>query len=202
MRSSKEFIEALRDAEKNNQHKKVLSILSEEIGELLVTDKPALIRVLKESGKIVPENIDDRKLAEIISSGIVSGNKKFIKDLIEAITNEKAEYSNFIGLIIQGVSALVKGIGNAISATEKAKGERDVAKEKVRTQKELANAVKTDLVSGIMKSKSKTEQAKFLIQAEREKVLGEESSKMLIATSVIGFLIFGTLFYVIYKKSQ
>lgn len=202
MRSGKEFLNAIRDAEKNNQYEKVLHILTDEIGQLLANNKLALIRILKESGKVVDENIEDVELAKIISAGLINNNKKFIQDLIELIANEKADYSNFIGWIVQGVGALVKGIGDAITANERKKAERDAAREKVSTQQELGRAVQVELISGIMTSKSKAEQAKYLVQGEREKVLGEERQKMLIAVSAVGFLIFGVILYVILKKSE
>jgi len=207
--SQKEFYQKISSAIKNNEHDKILSILENEIGGLMVYDRDELINSVKkslpENSNIDFNNISDKKLALVISNEILLHNEKMIGNLVIAIVKSKEEYDNIIGLIgaaVQVFGGLVKGIADAVSAKTRYKAERDVAREGVKTQKEYFKAARLDLASGILGAKKKVEETQTLVEAKKTQVLSEVRNKRRVAVIVGGFLIIGVLIFVIAKKSS
>lgn len=196
------FLEDIQGAIRNEEHDKVLDILTNEVGVLMFKNKQALIRTVQNSGKRVPDNIGDKELANIVSSGIINRNERFITNLIETIYAEKATYSNFIGTIIKFVGSIVKGIGDSISAGIQAKSEKVVAEEGVKAEEQKLRAAKAELASNIIDVKKRAEQVKYDIEAKRTRELGEKKKMVLMAGVVAGFLVIGSIVFVVYKKSS
>lgn len=195
-----DFLVAIESAIQSGEHENVLSVLKNEVGLLMSKNKLALIRAVQNSGKNISDEIGDEELANIISSGIINRSNVFIKNLIETIFAEKATYSNFIGTIIKFVGSIVKGIGDSIAAGVKAKSEKTVAEQNVKTEERKLRAAKTELATGIIDVKKKAEQAKIDLEAKRIKEVGEKKNMVLLVSVVAGFLVIGSLVYVGYQK--
>lgn len=203
--TQKEFYDSITTAIKNNDSQKVISILVYEIGELLANDREELILALKRSfgDKIKHyDSLSDKQIALLVSDGILKEDEKLLNELIITIAKTKQEYSNIIGLIMQGVGALVKGIANAVTAGEKAKAERDIAREGVKTKTELYKAARIDLATGILTSKKKVEETKNLVEARKIEELAKVKNKRRIVFVAASFTIIGVLFFLIVKKSE
>ena len=201
-KAQKDFLVSIENAIQSGELEKVLNVLKSEIGFLMSKNKLALIRTVQNSGKDISDEIGDEELANIISSGIINRNNVFMTNLIETIFAEKATYSNFIGTIIKFVGSIVKGIGDSISAGIQAKSEKTVAEQNVKTEERKLRTAKTELASGIIDVKKRAEQAKVELEAKRTREIGAKKNLVLLAGVVAGFVVVGSLVYVVYQKNK
>lgn len=200
-RTQQQFYTEINDAIKNQDSKGVLTILTEEIGDLLANNRNELIAILRKRGFNVSESTTDEYIANLVADLLIKKNKEFTEDLVNTIAKTKSEYSNIIGLIARGIGAVVEGIANAFTADTRKRAERDVAEEKVRTSKEFYRGARVNLATNILGAKKKVEETKLLVEARKVTELGKARDRRRIAFIASGVFVFGVLFYLITKRN-
>jgi hypothetical protein len=193
------FIDKLTDAIKNERHQEVFDTISFEVGSMLKNNKPALMRAFELSDIKVRENLENSEILSLVYDKIQS-SPVFTQRLIEFIVGEKQEYSEFIGLIIKGIGMLVGGIGKAIAAGIRAKSELEVAKEKVKTEKEVLNKSRYEFLNETIAGKDKSEQAQAESKRQLVLVSGSGQQKVTIAITVSLVMFTGIMLYLTYKS--
>jgi hypothetical protein len=193
------FIDKLTDAIKNERHQEVFDTISFEISCLLKNNKPALVRAFELSDIKVNENLEDSQMLDLVYDKIQS-SPVFTQRLIEFIIGEKQEHSDFIGYIVEAVGIIISGIGKAVSAGIRGKSELVVAREKVKTEKEVLNKSRYDFLNATMAGKDKSQQAQA--ETQKELVLASESGKRNVAIAITASLILftGVMLYLTYKS--
>jgi len=193
------FIDKLTDAIKNERHQEVFDTISFEVGSMLKNNKPALMRAFELSDIKVSENLENSEILSLVYDKILS-SPVFTQRLIEFIVGEKQEYSEFIGYIVKAVGIVVEGITNAISAGIRGKSALVVAREKVKTEKEVLNKSRYDFLNETIAGKDKSQQAQA--ETKKELVLASESGKRNVAIAITVSLIMFTsvMLYLTYKS--
>lgn len=113
-----------------------------EIGIVMVRDKKALIKTIKDAGGDVKSNVTDTDLAKMVSYGLINQQKKFIENLVTLLYKSKETYSNDEGTLLQkGVDAGLGEVGSLVSQalysgkTKEAKGQLTEVQKKEQTWK-------------------------------------------------------------------
>lgn len=192
-----DLLKNLESAKKAGDYETVVKIVTGEIGQLMSNDKPALIAVVRNSGKEIPNDISDKDLANLIAIGLIKQRDIFIENLFGTILTEKAKYSNlqFIGDIARAVGDISTAGINLATAKENAKAGVAVAKEGSETARINARAAQTGLVGQIMGSKGATDNARLLAQVELEKSKQGGKSTLMIVAVIGGIALLGAFMY-------
>lgn len=198
-----DFKKNITGAIKAGDSNKVIEILMSEVGRVLATDKPALIQAVKKSGKDLPDNIDDKALLRVITSGILNQNKTFLNNLTQTLLLESQEYSNVdIGGILGGIGGITQGIGNAVSTSVAAKEGTKSAKEGTKQAQEATKQAQQAMMGQALASKNQLDIAR--LEAETRRTESGERTKLVIKVTAIlgGVAILGIIGFVIYKSRQ
>lgn len=192
-----DLLKNLESAKKAGDYETVVKIVTGEIGQLMSNDKPALIAVVRNSGKEIPNDISDKDLANLIAIGLIKQRDIFIENLFGTILTEKAKYSNlqFIGDIARAVGDISTAGINLATAKENAKAGVAIAKEGSETARINARAAQTGLVGQIMGSKGATDNARLLAQVELEKTKQGGKSTLMIVAVIGGIALIGAVIY-------
>lgn len=199
-----DFEKNIKGAIQSGEPNKVMEILTDEVGKLMVKSKPALISVVRKSGKQIPDSIKNEHLAKIIVSGILSKNEKFLNNLTSTIILENSKYSEAgqVGDILQGVGNIVGGIANATSAGLQASAAKFSAKEGTKQQELALRSANANMVGNIMQSKANLEASKLGLEAEKLKA-GAASGTIVKGGLILGgVILLAGVGFLIYKKMQ
>lgn len=199
-----DFEKNIKGAIQSGEPNKVMEILTDEVGKLMVKSKPALISVVRKSGKQIPDSIKNEHLAKIIVSGILSKNEKFLNNLTSTIILENSKYSEAgqVGDILQEVGNIVGGIANATSAGLQASAAKFSAKEGTKQQELALRSANANMVGNIMQSKANLEASKLGLEAEKLKA-GAASGTIVKGGLILGgVILLAGVGFLIYKKMQ
>ena len=193
------FIERLTDACQNQRHHEIFEIISSEVEDMMKNNKPAIMRAFELSEITVDSNLTDKEIIDFVYASIQL-SQKFTMRLLEFMIGEKQEHSNFIGYIVEAVGIIISGIGKAVSAGIRGKSELVVAREKVKTEKEVLNKSRYEFLNETIAGKDKSEQAQA--ESKRQLVLVSESGqkKVAIAITVSLIMFTGVMLYLTYKS--
>ena len=199
-----DFEKNINGAIRSGDPNKVMEILTNEVGKLMIKSKPALIAAVRKSGKQIPDTIKDEHLAKIIVSGILNKNERFLNNLISTIILENSKYSEAgqVGDIIQGVGNMVSGVSSAVAAGLNAKAATVSAKEGTKQQEIALRSANANMVGNIMQSKANLEASKLGLEAERLKAGAAGSTIVKGGLILGGLLLLGGVGFLIYKKMQ
>jgi len=192
-----DLLKNLESAKKAGDYESVIKIITGEIGQLMSNDKPALIAVVRNSGKEIANDISDKELANLIAIGLIKQKDFFIENLMTAILTDKARYSNgdWIGEIVGAVGNITTaGINLGIAKTN-AKAGIAVAREGTQQATLNARAAQIGLATQIMGSKSATDNARLSAQVDLEKAKLGGKSTMMIVLVIGGIALLGAFIY-------
>lgn len=201
-----DFQQNITGALKAGDSEKVVEILMKEVGRVLALDKKALIQVVRKSGKDLPDNIDDKGLLRVITSGLLNQNKAFLNNLIELLIIENQKYFNVdllgIGSVVQGAGSLAQAIGGSIANVKAAKAGVVSAKEGTKQAQEATKQAQQNMMGMAFQSKNSLEAARLEAETRRLEA-GEKTKTAIKITAILGGVIaLSVIGFIIYKSTQ
>ena len=162
-----------------------------EIGVVMVRDKKALIKTIKDAGGDVKADVSDKELAKMVSFGFLNQQKKFIENLVSLLYKTKETYSNDEGTLLQkGVDAGLGEVGSLVSQalysgkTKEAKGQLTEVQKKEKAW-EMAQKIIAEREEA--KARGVVASAQSLVEAQE----AESNKKVffIVGASVLALLV-------------
>ena len=142
----------LESAIKVGDNKAVRDMVISETAELMQSDKPALIAIVRNSGKSISDSISNDKLVDIILEELYdNSNSLFAENLLSVIIQNKGGFSNDVTGIGQIAGAAGQILGGALDLGKQAIESKEhvkIAKEQSATERDAAKKALLATVHG------------------------------------------------------
>lgn len=206
MATAENILNDLKVATEDGDHDKVLYLLNNELNELLLSNRLALIRAISNAGIRIADDSNDEAILELIDYEIGDGNMNLIKKIVDCILAEKSEWleisANPIALIVEFGAQIYKGIADSIAHSRIKKAERDIAREKVEGAKYGVKTAENELYGSIIGSSANKKLALAKIESQGTQQVTSSEKIVKIAWAVSGVVLLSVITRIIYLKNQ
>ena len=203
MRAGQIIKDGLQAAIDNRDSEKVLCFIKNDVYNLIHENKLSLIRALQYAGIDVDAGIDSDDLKVIAEREIDNGNEVVTEKILYAILSENVEWhEGLAGWIIEGIGALVKGVGDSVAAKFNAQAKLTVLKNKAIAEGYNVQKADVDIVTTSMNDKAKANKTLGAEEIQGTKVVSASQNLVKVSLVVCGLFLCGLITTVFVLKNK